>query len=157
LLDYQARLLADRGRFDDAELMLGRALTLYRALGERHLEGRLLLFAAGVRSRREGGEWARETIARLREGLARLDAEDEPALAASALYRLAGLLAEDRCYEEAQEALGRARTLYERLEDAPNLARLRLLEGILSETLGSPEGVETAFREAMQEALRAGL
>ncbi|HEX4965693.1 MAG TPA: hypothetical protein VF173_33085 [Thermoanaerobaculia bacterium] len=157
LLDFQARLLADRERFDDAECMLGRALALYRTLGERHLEGQALLFAAAVRSRRGGGEWVREAIGRLREGLARLDEDRDPALAASAFHRLAGLLAENGHCEDAQAALWRARALYERLEDAPNLARLRLLEGILTETLGSPEVAEAAFREAMQESLQTGL
>ncbi|HYX22949.1 MAG TPA: tetratricopeptide repeat protein [Thermoanaerobaculia bacterium] len=157
LLELQARLLAERERLDDAECVLGRALVLYRALGERHLEGRVLILAAAVRSRAGGGEAARESLARLREGLARLDEDREPALAASGFHRLAGLLAEAGQSEEALASLRRARALYERLADAPNLARLRHLEGSLAEALGSPETAEAAFREAMQESLRAGL
>ena len=154
LLVLQARLLAEQDRLDDAESLLGRALAFYRALGERHLQGRVLILAAAVRNRR-GGEPARhETIARLRAGLARLDEDREPALAASAFQRLAGMLIAAGEGEEARTALGRARSLYERLADTPNLVRLRLLEGTLA---GAAPAAEVAFREAMRESLLAGL
>jgi tetratricopeptide (TPR) repeat protein len=159
LLELQARLLAEQDRLDDAECLLGRTVALYRALGERHLEGRVLILAAAVRDRRGGEEAERETIGRLREGLARLDEDREPALAAPAFHRLAGLLAKAGQGEEARVALDRARALYERAADTPNLVRLRLLEGTLAAALGSTEAeaAETAFRDAMREALRAGL
>lgn len=162
LLELQARRLAEQDRLDDAECLLGRALALYRSLGERHLEGRVLVLAAAVRNRRGGEEAERETISRLREGLARLDEDREPALAAPSFQRLAGLLAKAGQGEEARVALGRARALYERAADTPNLVRLRLLDGTLAAALGSTEAeaaaaAETAFRDAMREALRAGL
>lgn len=159
LLELQARLLADQDRLDDAECLLGRALALYRALGERHLEGRVLILAAAVRYRRGGEEEARETIGRLRDGVARLDEDREPAFAASAFHRLARLLAEAGQNEEAGAALGRARALYERLADTPNLVRLRLLEGTLAAAPGASgsAAAEMAFREAMRESLGAGL
>jgi tetratricopeptide (TPR) repeat protein len=154
VLELQARLLAEQDRLDDAECLLGRALALYRALGERHLEGRVLVLAAAVRNRRGGEEAERETIGRLREGLACLDEDREPALAASSFHRLAGLLAKAGQGEEARVALGRARALYERAADTPNLVRLRLLEGTLAD---SAAAAETAFRDAMRESLLAGL
>jgi tetratricopeptide (TPR) repeat protein len=166
LLETQARLLAQRGRLDDlekAETLLGRALALYRALGERHLEGRVLILAAAVRSRcsRSGGdEGMRETLGRLRQGLVRLEEDREPALAAAASHRLALLLAETGRGQEALAPLRRARSLYERLEDgpnSPNLARLRHLEGTIAQALDSPEEAETAFQQAMRELLLAGL
>lgn len=153
LLELQARLLAEQDRLDDAESLLGRTLVLYRSLGERHREGRVLILAAAVRNRRGGEGAARETLGRLREGLDRLDGDREPALAASAFQRLARLLGEAGENEEGRAALGRARALFERLEDAPNLIRLRLLEGTLAD---SAEG-ETAFRDALKESLQAGL
>jgi tetratricopeptide (TPR) repeat protein len=157
LLELQARLLAEQERLDDAECLLGRALVLYRALGERHLEGRVLILAAAVRNRRGGDEAAGEATGRLREGLVRLDEDREPALAASAFHRLARRLAATGQSEEAWTALGRARSLYERLADTAGLVRLRLLEGTLATALGSTEAAaETAFREAMRESLLAG-
>ncbi|MBW8877145.1 MAG: hypothetical protein JF614_19435 [Acidobacteria bacterium] len=157
LLESQGRSLAEQDRLDDAECVLGRALALYRALGERHREGRVLILAAVVRSRVGGDEAARETFGRLREGLAHLDEDHEPALAASGFHRLTCLLAEAGQSEEALVSLRRARALYERLADAPNLVRLRRLEGALAETLGAPEAAEAAFRGALQESLREGL
>jgi tetratricopeptide (TPR) repeat protein len=156
LLELQARLLAEQDRFDDAECLLGRTLALYRALGERHPEGRVLILAAAVRNRRGGEAAASETLGRLREGLDRLDEDREPALAAAAFHRLTGMLAAAGQGEEARVALGRARSLYERLADTPNLVRLRLLEGTLA-AMGSEAEAETAFREAMRESLRVGL
>jgi len=157
LQELQAQLLAERDRLDDAECLLGRTLALYRALGERHLEGRVLILAAAVRFRRGGEEAARETIARLREGLAHLDEDREPALAASAFHRLTRLLAEAGPREQVWAALNRARALYERLADTPNLIRLRLLEGTLAAALGSLEVAEVSFRAAMRDSLSAGL
>jgi hypothetical protein len=123
-LEMQARLLIQRDRLDDlekAETLLGRALALYRALGERHLEGRVLV------------------------------------LAAAACHRLALLLTETGRAWDALAPLRRARSLYERLEDGPNLARLHHLEGTIAQALDSPEDAEAAFQEAMRELLLAGL
>jgi hypothetical protein len=157
LQELQAQLLAERERLDDAECLLGRTLALYRALGERHLEGRVLILAAAARFRRGGAEAARETIARLREGLALLDEDREPALAAAAFHRLTRLLAEAGPREQVWAALNRARALYERLADTPSLIRLRLLEGTLAAALGSLEVAEMSFRVAMRDSLLAGL
>jgi tetratricopeptide (TPR) repeat protein len=159
-LEMQARLLARQDRLDDlekAETLLGRALALYRALGERHLEGRVLVLAAAVRSRSGGDGAAAETIRRLQQGLVRLDVDREPALAAAACHRLALLLAETGRGRDALTPLRRARALYERLEDGPNLARLRHLEGRVVQELDSPAEAEAAFQEGMRELLRAGL
>ncbi len=157
LLELQARLLAEQDRLDGAEALLGRALLLFRTLGERHQEGRVLILAAAVCHRRGGEEAAREIAVRLRQGLERLDEEQEPALAAAAWQRLAGRLAGEGESGEARQAIARARALYGRLEDTAGLVRLRLLEGTLSAAgEGSPEA-ETAFREAMRDSLLAGL
>jgi tetratricopeptide (TPR) repeat protein len=124
MLEMEARGLAQQDRLDDlekAECLLGRALALYRALGERHREGRVLILAAAVG------------------------------------HRLALLLAETGRGQDALAPLRRARSLYTRLEDGPNLARLRHLEGVIAAGLGSPAEAEAAFREGMRELLLAGL
>jgi tetratricopeptide (TPR) repeat protein len=157
LLEMQARLLAQQDLLGEAECLLGRALALYRALGERHLEGRVLVLAAAVRSRSGGDEGMRETIGRLRQGIIRLEEHREPALAAAACHRLALLLTETGRARDALAPLCRARSLYEGLEDEPNLARLRHLEGTIAQDLGSPAEAEAAFREGMRKLLLAGL
>jgi tetratricopeptide (TPR) repeat protein len=85
------------------------------------------------------------------------EAEREPALAAPACHRLALQLAETGRGQDALTPLRRARALYERLEDGPNLARLRHLEGRILQELDSPAEAEAALQEGMLELLREGL
>jgi hypothetical protein len=54
-------------------------------------------------------------------------------------------------------ALERARRLYRRLGDGANLVRLRHLEGKIGEALGATREAETAFIDARQGFLLAGL
>jgi tetratricopeptide (TPR) repeat protein len=157
LHELAACLGADQGRLDEAERRLDRALVLARGLGERHLEGRLLVWKGTVRGWLQGEGAARQGIDWLEEGLDRLDAEREPAVVAFALHRLALLLAEEGRWEPALLALRRARLLYERLEDGPNLVRLRHLEGKIGEAAGAPREAEAAFLDARQGFVGAGL
>ena len=88
--------------------------------------------------------------------------DGDTAAVASALRRLALLLADTGRGEAALQALRKARRLYERLEDRPNLARLRHLEGRIlerriAEGSGSPAEAEAAFLDARRELLAAGL
>jgi hypothetical protein len=58
---------------------------------------------------------------------------------------------------EALPRLHRARRLYRRLGDGPNLARLRHLEGRIGEALGVPGEAEIAFADARRGFLLEGL
>jgi tetratricopeptide (TPR) repeat protein len=150
LLELKARLLADRGAVEDAERLLERALLAYRAFGERHLEGRVLVQKGTILGWSDGEEAVREGIRLLRQGLALLDERREPLLVAFALHRLALLLADSRGGEEALRTLGLARPIYERHGDGPNLVRLRHLEGKIEEGLGRTQAAEAAYLEARQ-------
>ncbi len=82
----------------------------------------------------------------------------EPALVASAFHRLAQRLAgEEGSAQEALQALGRARRLYDALGDGPNLARLRHLEGKIEEGQGARREAEAAFLDARRWFLSQGL
>lgn len=155
--ELAAALAADRGQLDEAERRLDRGLELYRLWGEPHLQGRVLVQKGTIRGWLQGEEAARQGIGWLEEGLDRLEVEREPALAAFALHRLASLLAEGGRGEEALPALRRARRLYDRLGDTPNLVRLRHLEGKIGESLGSPREAEAAFLDARRGFLGEGL
>jgi tetratricopeptide (TPR) repeat protein len=159
LQELRARLLADQGKLDEAEHLLDRALTLYRTLGEQHLQGRLLIQKGTIRGWAPGPEAALKGIGCLQEGLALLDQDQdrEQSLVAFGLHRLALLLADAGRAEEASRALRRARPLYERQGDGPNLVRLRHLEGKIAEALGASEAAEAAFLEARQGFLTEGL
>jgi tetratricopeptide (TPR) repeat protein len=157
LHELEAGLRADQGRLDEAERLLDRALDLYRRLGERHLQGRVLVRKGVIRGWRQGEEAVLQGSRFLREGLARLDEAREPDLVAFAFHRLALLLAEGGRDVEALQVLQRARLLYQRLGDGPNLVRLRHLEGKIGEALGATREAETAFIDARQGFLMEGL
>jgi tetratricopeptide (TPR) repeat protein len=160
LHSFKACLLGEQGKLEEAGRLLDRVLALHRSSGERHLQGRTLIQKGTIRSwavEREGEPAARESIGLLREGLALLDEGADPGLAANGLHRLGLLLAETDRGEEALAAAKQARILYEELEDASNLIRLRRLEGKAEEVLGRLDAAETALLEARQGFLREGL
>ncbi len=157
LHELAACLEADRGRLEEAERRLDQALALARSLGERHLEGRILVRKGTIRGWLQGEGPAWQGIEWLEEGLDRLDAEREPAFVAFALHRLALLLAGEKRREQALLALQRARLLYNRLGDEPNLVRLRHLEGKIGEAAGAPREAEAAFLDARKGFVGVGL
>jgi tetratricopeptide (TPR) repeat protein len=164
LQELRARLLADQGKLEEAEHLLDHALALYRTLGEPHLQGRLLIQKGTIRGWAPGADAALQAIRCLEEGLALLDQDEDQdqdekreLLVAFGLHRLALLLADLDRAEEAARALLRARPLYERQGDGPNLVRLRHLEGKIAEALGASDAAEAAFLEARQGFLNEGL
>jgi tetratricopeptide (TPR) repeat protein len=157
LEELKARLLAAQGRSREAQLRLDRTLSLYRTLGERHLEARVLIQKGTIRGWSPAPEAAAEAIRLLEEGLALLEGEDgDPALLAFGLHRLA-LLHADAGRVEALGIIQRARTLYEEQGDGPNLIRLRHLEGKVADARGDEEAAEAAFLEAQQGYVAEGL
>lgn len=155
--ELAARLLADQGKPVEAEHRLGSVLETYRSLGPRHLQGRVLVQQGALRGwiPQEGA--VLRGIEQLREGLALLDLDEDPALAAFAFHRLTLLLLEAGFESEGLRTLYRARRLYQELEDGPNLIRLRHLEGRIAESLGIPDVAEAAFLEARESYLAASL
>lgn len=164
LEELKARLLAAQGRSREAEHRLDRTLSLYRTLGERHLEARVLIQKGTIRGWSQDPEAVSQAIRLLEEGLALLAGEDggeggDPSLLAFGLHRLALLLAEAPGIRRA-EALGiiqRARAIYEERGDGPNLIRLRHLEGKIADARGDEETAEAAFLEARQGYVAEGL
>jgi tetratricopeptide (TPR) repeat protein len=157
LLELKSRLLAERGRLGEAERLLDRAGVLVRSLGQRHLEGRILVQKGTLRGFTEDPEARREGIRLLRRALLLCEPRREPPLVAFALHRLALFLADAGCGPQALATLRQARSLYERQNDGPNLVRLRHLEGKIEEGLGSLQAAEAAFLEAGQGFLAEGL
>ena len=136
LHELAACLEADQGGLEAAERRLDRALALARGLGDRHLEGadpgaegdgpRLAAGGgAGVARDRMAGRGGGPPGRGAGAGAPRLRAPS-PRPAARARKRR----------EQALPALQRARRLYHRLGDEPNLVRLRHLEGKIGEAAG---------------------
>lgn len=160
LEELKARLLAAQGRSREAELRLDRTLSLYRTLGERYLEARVLIQKGTIRGWSSDPKAVAEGICLLEEGLELLEKEGgDPALAAFGLHRLALLLAEASSLRrlEAQGVIRRARALYARQGDGANLIRLRHLEGRIADARGDEEAAEAAFLEAQQGYVAEGL
>lgn len=151
--ELTARLLADQGKAAEAERRFERVLEAYRSAGSRHLQGRILVQWGAIRGWLPGEGSAAQGIGQLREGIALLDVDEDPALAAFGFHRLALFLHEAGVEGEALRALFRARRLYGELEDGPNLVRLRHLEGRIADVLGVPEVAESAFLEARRSYL----
>lgn len=160
LHSFQACLLGEQGKLEEAGRLLERVLAVHRSSGERHLQGRTLIQKGTIRSwavEQEGEPAARESIRLLRDGLALLDERSDPGLAANGLHRLGLLLAETGRGEEALAAARQARVLYEELDDASNLIRLCRLQGKAEEVLGRLEAAEAALLEAREGFLLEGL
>lgn len=122
-------------------------------------EARALIRKGTVRSWSPDPEAAAQAIRWLEEGLALLEQFGEaadPETVAFGLHRLA-LLLTDGGRPEAFRVIRRARALYEALGDGPNLLRLRHLEGRAAVAGGDAEAAESAFLEAQQGFLLAGL
>jgi tetratricopeptide (TPR) repeat protein len=149
LEELKARLLAAQGRSKEAERRLDRTLALYRTLGERHLEARVLIQKGTIRGWSQDPEAVAQAVRLLEEGLALLEEEGDPPLLAFGLHRLALILA-DVSGSEALGVIRRARALYQEQGDGPNLIRLRHLEGKIADARGDEGTAEAAFLEARQ-------
>jgi tetratricopeptide (TPR) repeat protein len=104
------------------------------------------------------GEPGPEAVADIADtGATPAGGDGDTASVASALRRLALLLADTGRGEAALQALRKARRLYDRLGDLPNLVRLRHLEGKILEASGSPDEAEAAFLDARRGLLAEGL
>jgi tetratricopeptide (TPR) repeat protein len=157
LEELKARLLAAQGKSEEAERRLDRTLGLYRTLGERHLEARVLIQKGTIRGWSQAPEALAQAIRFLQEGLALAEDDDDPSLAAFGLHRLALLFADAGRAEEALETLRRARVIYQEQGDGPNLVRLRHLEGRMADARGDAGTAEAAFLEAREGYVMEGL
>lgn len=163
LEELKARLLAAQGRPEEAERRLDRTLGLYRTLGERQLEARVLIQKGTIRGWSQAPEAPAQAIRFLREGLSLVKKGEDPALVAFGLHRLALLFADAADTgqsEDALKTLRRARAIYQEQGDGPNLVRLRHLEGRIADARnarGDAETAEAAFLEAREGYVAEGL
>jgi hypothetical protein len=104
LHEAQAALLADQGRFREADRLLHRALVVYRRTGQADLLGRAFVQQGYLRACAGdlGG-----AAASLRQGLALASAVGDPVTALAALFSLACLLHDGGRHREARALLAR--------------------------------------------------
>ncbi len=155
LLDLVATLRKVQNRVGESKRLQRAAIDLYREIGDCHLTGRGWIKMAALHNLE--GE-AERALSCLGQGLALIDAQSEPVLAAAAAQELTvALLEAGRC-DEALDAMHRARMLLNRLENQQvSRVRFRCLEGHIEERLGRLDRAEAALRVARQGFLRLGL
>jgi tetratricopeptide (TPR) repeat protein len=149
----KAALALDQGHETAAEALLERAGAGYSAAGDERRKGQVLVergLLLASQGRRE------EALARLGDGLRRLDEDRDLPLLAAALYALAEIDLELGRGGEALLWVQRLRPLCVRLSDECHLPRLCWLEGKVERSLGHPERAEWAFQEARAGFTAAG-
>lgn len=154
ILSFTASLRTSQGRFDEAARLLDKAIVIYMAGRDRHMEGRALIkkgLALG-----HGGRF-KEAIRLIRAGLSRIDFLEEPKLVVAAQHNLIWYLNESGGHREAQKALQKCRGLYLDLGDRMHLVRLSWLEGKIARELGRLEEAEGALREARDAFVERGI
>lgn len=129
LHEARAALLADQGRFREADRLLHRVLVVYRRTGQADLLGRAFVQQGYLRACAGdlGG-----AAASLRQGLALASAVGDPATALAALFSLACLLHDGGRHREARALLAR---IDPRQADGAARGRLRQLEGRITAAL----------------------
>jgi tetratricopeptide (TPR) repeat protein len=154
ILSYRASLRSSQCRFREAVQLLNSALAIYRQAKDRHLEGKVLI-QRGIALGHDGR--LQQAIRCLRQGLARIDAAEEPRLLVAAQHNLVGFLNESGDHDEALETLRKTRRLYQDLGEPSHRARLSWLEGRITRDLGRLDEAEAALKEARDFFVQHGI
>ncbi len=144
LLELRALLRRGQRRFAEALFMLDEAIVLYREINESHLQGRALITKGMVLQ--YSGE-IDAAAACLRQGLFLVDPAEDPRLVVVAHSNLILGLVDGGRYAEAGSLIETVRPLWEQLGTAPDLLRLRWIEGRVANGLARLREAEAAFLE----------
>ena len=142
LISLEASLLKDLGEFEQAVRLMDQAISIYRELNDRHLEGRTQLQQSAT-----VGFVRPEIGVKLAEsGLALIDSLREPRLELCGRHTLAWLLNDAGQPREALVMLELSRPIYTRFDDAWTRNRLHWLEGRIARNLGDLVEAEEVFQ-----------
>jgi len=151
--DLEGSLRRDQRRLKDADELLRRSAKLYRTLGDRKAEGKVLVTLGTVENQSGDPERAIETT---EAALARIDRERDPRLFLSARLNLACFEFHSGAPERASEILAADVKLYEDHPEPGFLLRRRWLEGNIAEARGLLQLAEDHFRETRAGFLGLG-
>ena len=143
--DLQASLLRDQRRFSEASRLLGRAISMFLELGERHRAGRSLVNRATVCHHAGSPE---SGIPLLQRALELIEPAQESRLLLIARHNLVFYLASSGRFLEARRAYREALPLYRDFPDAWTQNRRRWVQGKIALGLGQPEQAEALFLAA---------
>jgi len=152
--EVETSLRSTRGDQLGAVRCVGRAIALYRRIGDRHLLGRALIQQGMVWG--YGQEVAREVIL-IRTGLRLIDPERDSRVALAGWHNLCLALHRVGENRQALAALARARPVYVRLGNRAGLLRFQWLEGSIAASLHRDEQAEGCLREAREGFIQLGV
>jgi tetratricopeptide (TPR) repeat protein len=153
VLDFEASLLSDLGRFEDAISLLSKVYDLYQEAGDTHLAGRALI-SQGINIRHAGRP--RQAIGILEQGLRLVEADRDPELPVIGQKGLLDALVEAGELGRANRML-LASGLREAFAKEPlNLLKLRWVEGKVHAGLGRFKRAESIYCSVRVELLRLG-
>jgi tetratricopeptide (TPR) repeat protein len=144
VLELKALLRRAQRRFAEALFMLDEAIVLYREVNESHLQGRALIAKGTVLQ--SSGELD-SAAACLRQGLFLVDPAEDPRLVVVAHSNLILGLVDSGRHAEARSLIETVRPLWQQLGTAPDLLRLRWIEGRAASGLSRLAEAEAAFLE----------
>jgi tetratricopeptide (TPR) repeat protein len=135
------------GELETAETILEKALSLYLAANERHLQGRTLIQmgeTVGYANPNRG-------IAHMEHGLQLINAVREPRMELRAQHHLAEFLCLAHRPQEALAIMNRTRGLYRQFEEDAVQLRLHWLQGQIARGLGKVAEAVEIFRLTREE------
>jgi tetratricopeptide (TPR) repeat protein len=135
------------GELETAIAILEKALSLYLAVGDEHLQGRTLIQMATT----IGHVDPERAITHLEHGLQRLNPVREPRLALCGQHALAEFLSDAGRPQEALAVLDRARPLYRQFPDEWAQLRLHWLQGRIAHALGQAAEAADILRQVQEE------
>jgi tetratricopeptide (TPR) repeat protein len=151
VLDLEASLLSDQGRFEDAISLLDKVHELYQEVGDMHLAGRALI-SKGFNFRHAGR--LGEAIGLLEQGLRLIEPDRDPELPVIGQMSLLDALVDAGDFGRANRML-LANGLREAFATEPlNLLKLRWVEGKVHAGLGRFKRAESIYCSVREELLR---
>lgn len=154
LLDLLGSLRRDQRRFEEAVDLLGKAVSAFLKIGDRHRAGRSLVNLSIVHNHSGHPE---ESIPVLYESLDLIDAEQEPRLLLCARHNLTTFLSEAGRSVEARDLYRETRPLYRDFGEPWVQNRRQWVKGKIARGLGSAARAESLLLKAREGFLAEGI
>lgn len=153
LLDLEASLRSSQRRLPETLELLDHVYRIYLQVGENHLAGRALI-SKGINTAYD--DRPAEALKHLRDGLALIDPDSDPRLAAIGRYELVHSLVDCGEFRQAGQALLESGLREAFTDDPLNLAKLRWLEGKIHAGLGKLWRADQVLAEVRTGFLERG-
>jgi len=146
ILYFESSLARAQRRFDRALAKVRAAGSIYRELGDEHLEGLTVLGEGSIRLVMGSAE---ESLRCYRRAVSLVRRERDRHLALAARHNVVHALVESGAADEALEELSTFREEYARLGDQSALAKLYWMEGKIHHRCGDHDDADRSLRSAI--------